>query len=108
MAYTYYDLLEETAKRKQKAVAELNKALRGKGGWLVKAEIERNPGSVAWLWLAKGFCEALADHIDEFLEQVGMDTPYGREIGDIYMAYYDDRYDDLYDMLPVEAQLFTR
>lgn len=101
----YEELLKKTAQRKQKAVKELNQALRGNTGWLVRAEIERDPGSVAWLYLAKDFCEELAEHIDEFMEEFGLDTPDSREISDIYMAYYDDR-TDLYDLLPTEARLF--
>lgn len=103
---TYEDLLKITAERKEKAICELNRALKGKAGFLVRAEIERNVGMVAWLWLAKEFCETLADHVGEWMEYYGLDTPESREISDIYMAYEDgDR--DLYDRLPVEAQLFT-
>lgn len=104
---TYEELLKKTAQRKQKAVRELNQALRGNTGWLVKAEIERDPGTVAWLWLAKDFCEELAEHVGEFIEEFGLDTPDSREISDIYMAYEDGR-DDLYDLLPTEARLFDR
>lgn len=104
---TYYELLKKTAKRKEKAIKELNNALLGDCGFLVKAEIERNPGTVAWLWLAKEFCEEIAEHICEFYDQIGdIDSPDAREIGDIYMAYENDD-PDLYDLLPVEAQLFT-
>lgn len=104
---TYDDLLKETAEKKRKAIAELNAALSGKAGFLVKAEIERKPGSVAWLYLAKEFCETLAAHIEEFIEQAGgVDTPEASEIVDIYTKY-EDGDSDLYDYLPVEAQLFT-
>lgn len=103
---TYAELLKETEKKKRAAVTEINKALHGPGGFLVKAEIEKNPGNVAWLWLAKEFCETLAEHVGEFLEQAGrLDDPEAREISDIYMAYEDGR-SDLYELLPVEAQLF--
>lgn len=103
---TYNDLLRDTAQRKQDAITELNKALNGPGGFLVKAEIEKNPGSVAWAWLAKEFCEQLADHISEFIEQAGgVDSYEAREIFDIYVAYEDDD-PDLYEKLPAEAQLF--
>ena len=105
---TYEELLKKTAQRKQKAVRELNQALRGNTGWLVEAEIKRNPGSVAWHWLAQDFCEELAEHIDEFMEEFGMDTLESREISDIYMAYYDDERTNLYDLLPTEARLFDR
>ena len=105
---TYDELLKATAEKKRKAIAELNEALKGPGGFLVKAEIERKPGSVAWLWLAKEFCETLAQHIDEFIEQTGdIDSVEAREIGAIYMAY-EDSDPDLYEMLPVEAQLFKK
>ena len=104
---TYDDLLKATAEKKRAAIAELNAALKGPGGFLVKAEIERKPGSVAWLWLAKDFCETLAQHVGEFIEQTGdVDSLEAREIGAIYMAYEDDD-PDLYDLLPLEAQLFA-
>ena len=102
---TYQDLLQKTAQRKRKAIAELNAALRGKAGFLVKAEIERKPGTVAWLWLAKDFCEELAEHVGEWISDDPWDME-SKEIGDIYMAY-EDGDPDLYDLLPVEAQLFT-
>ena len=35
-----------------------------------------------------------------------MDSIEAREMTDIYMAWYDDD-PDLYELLPVEAQLFT-
>lgn len=102
---TYQDLLTMTADRKRSAQDELKEALRGPAGFLVKAEIERKPGTVAWLWLAQGFCETLAEHVDEWLEALGVDSYEAREIGDIYMAYEDDRR-DLYELLPTEARLF--
>ena len=103
--YTYEDLLRETEQKKRKAIKELNAALRGDAGFLVKAEIERNPGMVAWLWLAKDFCEAVAEHIGEWMSDDPWDYQ-SRELADIYMAYEDSR-EDLYELLPVEAQLFT-
>lgn len=105
---TYEELLRITAEKKRKAVKELNEAVKPGNplGFLAKAELERNPGAVAWNWLAKDFCETLAEHIDEFLEQTGdVDSIEAREIGDIYMAYEDDD-PDLYELLPTEARLF--
>ena len=103
---TYADLLKETAEKKRKALGKFNSALSGKAGFLVKAEIERKPGSVAWLYLAKEFCETLAAHVEEFIEQAGgVDTPEAREIGDIYMKY-EEGDPDLYDYLPTQARLF--
>lgn len=103
---TYQELLTATAVKKQEAIKEINTALNGPAGFLTKAEIERNPGLVAWLWLAKEFCETLAEHVGEFIEQTGdIDSIEAREIGDIYMAYEDDD-PDLYYKLPCEAQLF--
>lgn len=101
---TYNELLRETAEKKRKAIAEINAALKGPCGVLVKVEIERDPGKAAWHYLAREFCEKLAEHIDEFMEE-GEDV--AREVGEIYMAYEDeDR--DIYSLLPVEAQLFER
>lgn len=62
---------------------------------------------MAWHYLAREFCEKLAEHVDEFIDQAGgFDTIEAREIGEIYMAYEDgDR--DLYDYLPIEVQLFA-
>ena len=104
---TYADLLKITAEKKAKAIRELNRSIRNPAsGFLVKAEIERNPGAVAYHWLAKEFCETLAEHVEEFIEQTGnVDSIEAHEIGSIYMAY-EDSDPDLYDMLPVEAQLF--
>lgn len=102
----YEELLAETDAKKRDAVAELNAALEGPCGFLVKAEIEKDPGKVAWHYLAKEFCEKLAEHVDEFIEQAGgVDSIEAREIGDIYMAY-EDGDSNIYDLLPVEAQLF--
>ena len=104
---TYQELLEATAKKKEAAIKELNKALKGPAGFLVKAEIKRDPGMVAWLYLAKEFCETLAENVGEFIDQTGdIDSIEAREIGDIYMAY-EDNDPGLYELLPVEAQLFT-
>lgn len=103
---TYQDLLKETAKRKRLAIRELNNALKGSFGFLVKAEIEKDPGKIAWQYLAKEFCETLADHVTELVENTGDADGYeASEICDIYMAY-EDRDDRLYDLLPVEARLF--
>ena len=68
---TYNELLQETAEKKRKVIAEINEALEGPCDFLVKSEIEKNPGSVAWHYLAREFCEKLAEHVDEFIEQVG-------------------------------------
>lgn len=73
---------------------------------LAWAEVERNPGSVAWVMLAQEFCETLAENIGDFLEQTGdIDSIDAREIGDIYVAYENDD-PDLYELLPTEARLF--
>lgn len=105
---TYADLLKETAAKKRKAIAEINAALKGPCGFLVKAEIEKKPGAVAWHWLAKEFCETLAQHVSEFIDQAGgVDSMEAHEIGDIYMAY-EDGDENLYDLLPIEAQLFAK
>ena len=101
---TYQELLTATAKRKELALQELDGSLQGPGGFLVRAEIERNPGMVAWLWLAKDFCEALAEHMSELLEQA--DDSEARELYDIYTAY-EDNDDRLYELLPDEAKLFA-
>lgn len=103
---TYQELLDATAEKKKKAIDMLNKSLNGDAGWLVRAEIEKDTGQVAWTFLAREFCETLAEHVSEFLEQCeDIDSPEAREIGSIYMAYEDGR-SDLYDLLPDEARLF--
>ena len=103
---TYNELLSETAKKKQLALKDINAALNGSGGWLMKHELKNKAGSIAWLYLAKEFCETLAEHVGEFLEQTGdINSIEAREIGDIYMAYEDDD-PDLYNLLPTEARLF--
>jgi len=100
---TYQELLAETAVKKQSAIKEINKALNSKAGFLVKAEIEKDPGSTAWIMLAKDFCEALAENFSEIYENA--DESERWEISNIYMAYEDSR-PDLYYSLPYEAQLF--
>ena len=99
---TYAELLKETAEKKRQALADLNAALKEPAGFLVGAEIKKKPGSVAWFALAQEFCEALAEHIDEFMEE-GEDV--AREVMQIYMAY-EDGDKDLYEYLPTEARLF--
>ena len=101
---TYEELLEETAVRKREIIAELDAALKGPAGFLVEAEIRRSPGKAAWFILAKEFCEKLAEHIDEFIDE-GEDMAC--EVQRIYMAYEDgDEDEDIYDYLPTEARLF--
>lgn len=101
---TYKDLLRETARKKEEAIKEINKKLNDPLGFLVKHEIEANPGAVAWHWLAKDFCETLYEHFEEIYDNLKED--YERqEVSDIYMAYYNNE-DYLYDLLPLEAQLF--
>ena len=73
-------------------------------GFLVKAEIQRNPGGLAWYALAQWFVEQLAEHIDEFIEE-GEDV--AREVIEIYESY-EDGDSDLYQILPIEAQLFEK
>lgn len=92
---TYQELLQETAKKKQEAIKRINES----GGRWGKAEIERSR-------LAKEFLKTLADHVGEFLEQTGdICSIEAYEIGNIYMAYEDDE-PYLYELLPIEAQLF--
>lgn len=99
---TYEELLKETAARKRKILLDLNAALKGPAGFLVEAEIKRSPGKAAWFILAKDFCEKLAEHVDEFMDE---DEDTARETMEIYMAYEDDD-EDLYELLPTEARLF--
>ena len=102
---TYTELLETTATKKADAIRQLNKALRDPSfGFLAKAEIERKPGAVAWHWLAKEFCQTIAEHIDELIDSAG--SIEKDEILHIYYAYYDDD-PNIYELLPVEAQLFS-
>lgn len=103
---TYAELLRETAIKKRETITEINTALKGPCGFLVKAELEKNPGGAAWYYLAKEFCEKLAEHVDEFIEQAGgVNTMEAHEIGNIYMAY-ENGDSDIYNLLPIEAQLF--
>lgn len=101
---TYTELLRKTATRKKRALRDISKALSGPAGDLAASELQRAPGSVAWFYLAEGFCRALADHFDELMEQAS--ELQAHEICDICMAYHD-RDPGLYNLLPVEAQLFT-
>lgn len=103
---TYQELLTATAAKKLEAIREINAGLKGPAGFLVDADIKKNPGKYAWSLLAREFCEILAEHVEEFIEQTGdIDSLDAREIGAIYMAYEDDD-PDIYELLPVEAQLF--
>ena len=99
---TYEELLEETAARKREMLMDLNAALKGPAGFLVEAEIRKDPGKAAWSILAKDFCEKLTEHIDEFMSE---DESTAREAMEIYMAY-EDGDEDLYELLPTEARLF--
>ena len=98
----YEELLKKTAAKKRQTLADLNAALKGPAGFLVEAEIKKKPGNVAWFALAQEFCEALAEHIDEFMNE---DEDTAREVMQIYMAY-EDGDEDLYEYLPTEARLF--
>ena len=99
---TYEELLKETADKKREILADLNTALKGPCDFLVEAEIKKKPGVVAWFLLAKEFCEKLAEHIDEFMNE-GEDVTL--EVCQIYMAY-EDGDENLYEYLPTEARLF--
>lgn len=102
---TYAELLRMTGEKKRKAVRELNAAINHPAfGFLCKAEVERKPGTVAWAYLAREFCETLAEHLDELMQSAS-----GYEQDDILRIYmaYEDSDPDLYEMLPEEAQLFT-
>ena len=102
---TYQELLDTTREKKRKAIRDLNKALKDpRTGFLVKAEIERKPGTVAWLYLAKDFCETLYWNFEDIMNSLDRYDQMG--VASIYMAYEDDD-PDLYELLPVEAQLFT-
>ena len=104
----YSNLLKETAIKKHEAIKEINAALKGPCGFLIEAEIKKDPDKVVRNYLAKEFCEKLAEHVDEFIEQAGgVDTIEAREIGEIYMAYEDGDL-DIYNYLPIEAQLFEK
>ena len=83
---TYEELLKETAARKRGVLAGIDAALKGPAGFLAEAEIRKDPGKAAWILLAKEFCEKLAEHIDEFMDEDGGEG--------------------LYDLLPTEARLF--
>lgn len=100
---TYWELLEITDQKKKEVQRKLNASLNGSNGWLVKAEIEKNPGRLAYIALAEEFLETLSDNMEEILQ--GLDEIDQREIYDIIASWYDDD-DDLYDRLPTEARLF--
>lgn len=103
---TYYELLERTEAKKQKILREFAAAIKGNAGWLVKEEIKRNPGRIAYDYLAKDFCEELGNNIEEYVESVGgYDSYEGIELCGIYQTWYNDE-DGLYDLLPVEARLW--
>lgn len=103
---TYQELLNRTQEKKTEAIKEINGLLKGQAGFLIEAEIKRNPGKIAWTYLAREFCETLAEYVGDFIDQTGdIDSLEAREIGDIYIAYEDDN-PDLYQMLPIEARLF--
>lgn len=100
---TYWELLDITDRKKKEVQRKLNTSLNGSNGWLVKAEIERNPGSLAYIALAKEFLETLSANMEEILQ--GLDGIDQREIYNIIACWYDDD-DDLYDRLPTEARLY--
>lgn len=99
---TYKELLIKTDEKKKKALSDISTALKGPCGFLIKSEIERNPGKYAWIVLAREFCEELSKHINDFYNE---DEYTLREVEQIYMAYQDGD-EDIYYYLPVEAQLF--
>ena len=99
---TYEELLKETAARKRGVLAGTDAALKGPAGFLVEAEIKKDPGKADWFILAKDFCEKLVEHIDEFMDE---DEDTSREAMEIYMAY-EDGGEGLYDLLPAGARLF--
>lgn len=100
---TYWELLEITDRKKKEVQRKLNTSLNGSNGWIVKAEIERNPGGLAYIALAKEFLETLDANMGEILQS--LDEYDQREIYDIIACWYDDD-PDLYDRLPTEARLY--
>ena len=99
---TYEELLKETAARKRGVLVGIDAALKGPAGFLAEAKIRKDPGKAAWILLAKEFCEKLAEHIDEFMDE---DESAAQEAMEIYMAY-EDGDEGLYGLLPTEARLF--
>lgn len=103
---TYHELLKTTAEKKRAALGVIRKGMKGPCGFLVEQEIKKNPGSIAWILLAKEFCETLAENVDDFIAQTGdVNGLEAYEIAEIYMAYEDDD-PELYELLPLEARLF--
>ena len=103
---TYHELLKTTAEKKRAALGVIHKGMKGPCGFLVEQEIKKNPGGIAWILLAKEFCETLAENVDDFIAQTGdVNGLEAHEIAEIYMAYEDDD-PELYELLPLEARLF--
>ena len=100
----YSELLEKTHIKKLEAIREINVALKGPCGFLVKNEIQNKPGAVAFHWLADFFIQQLIEHMDEFMAE---DNNVAEEVQRIYMAY-ENGDSDLYYQLPIEAQLFEK
>lgn len=103
---TYHELLKTTAEKKRAALGVIRNGMKGPCGFLVEQEIKKNPGGIAWILLAKEFCETLAENVDDFIAQTGdVNGLEAHEIVEIYMAYEDDD-PELYELLPLEARLF--
>lgn len=101
---TYQELLNETAKKKQEYLNEIEKAK-------IRAAINDHP--IGWAYkhiiaerLARGFIKAVAENVGELIDATGdIDSIEAREIGDIFVAYEEDD-PELYELLPTEARLF--
>ena len=105
---TYAELLEKTEAKKKTVLKMFVNGLKDKYGFLVADEIKRDPLGVAYVYLARDFCDELEQHADEFIEQFGgvYNSYEAYEICDIIVAYEENRLADLYELLPIEAKLF--
>lgn len=92
---TYRMLLAETAKQKETLVRKYHTD----SFFRMIVDSDRNKAAG---FLALPFLKAIADHVDELMENV---EPYTQmEIFDLFSAYYDNNID--YENLPEEARLF--
>lgn len=100
---TYAELLRATEAKKRRLIKQFNAAMKDpKTGFLVRHELKTKPGTIAYLWLAKDFCDHIINHYEELIADPDADP---NEISTIYMHYYDND-PDLYEALPWEARLF--
>ena len=78
---TYAELLRATEAKKRRLIKQFNSAMKNpKTGFLVRHELESKPGTIAYLWLAKDFCDYIINHYEELIADPDAECALSRDL----------------------------